>query len=57
MTPLPPWAPHSDLSGPGQLAKVALGVSLVSADTHLLAAGLAESPGAIAERLRLLPGH
>jgi predicted nucleic acid-binding protein len=34
----------------------ALGVSLVSADTRLLAAGLAESPAAAAERLRLLPG-
>ncbi|MGA8426696.1 MAG: type II toxin-antitoxin system VapC family toxin [Candidatus Dormiibacterota bacterium] len=32
-----------------------LGVSLVSADTQLLAAGLAESPAAVAERLRL--GH
>ncbi|HVB54011.1 MAG TPA: PIN domain-containing protein [Candidatus Acidoferrales bacterium] len=31
----------------------ALGVALVSADTHLLAAGLAESPAAVAERLRL----
>jgi predicted nucleic acid-binding protein len=34
-----------------------LGVSLVSADSHLLAAGLAESPSAVAERLRLPPRH
>jgi predicted nucleic acid-binding protein len=34
----------------------ALGVSLVSADTRLLAAGLAESPAGVAERLRLVPG-
>lgn len=38
-------------------AAEALGVPLVSADAHLLAAGLAESPAAIAERLRLPPGH
>jgi predicted nucleic acid-binding protein len=36
-------------------AAEALGVSLVSADRGLLAAGLAESPTAAAERLRLLP--
>jgi predicted nucleic acid-binding protein len=35
-------------------AAQALGVSLVSADARLLAAGLAESPAAVAERLRLL---
>ena len=34
----------------------ALGVSLVSADRRLLGAGLAESPPATAERLRLAPG-
>ncbi len=34
-----------------------LGVSLVTADTHLLAAGLAESPAAVAERLRLSLGR
>jgi predicted nucleic acid-binding protein len=34
-------------------AAEALGVSLVSADTQLLAAGLAESPAAAAQRLRL----
>ncbi|MGH9064029.1 MAG: type II toxin-antitoxin system VapC family toxin [Acidimicrobiales bacterium] len=34
-------------------AAEALGVSLVSADAQLLAAGLAESPGAAADRLRL----
>ncbi len=33
----------------------ALGISLVSADTQLLGAGLAESPRAAAERLRLAP--
>lgn len=33
----------------------ALGISLVSADVHLLDAGLAESPQAAAERLRLAP--
>jgi predicted nucleic acid-binding protein len=33
----------------------ALGVSLISADAQLLAAGLAESPGAAARRLRLPP--
>jgi predicted nucleic acid-binding protein len=32
-----------------------LGVSLVSADTRLIDAGLAESPRAVAERLRLFP--
>lgn len=34
-------------------AAEALGVSLVSADAQLVAAGLAESPGAVARRLRL----
>jgi predicted nucleic acid-binding protein len=38
-------------------AAEAIGVALVSADTQLLAAGLAESPAAVAERLRLPPGH
>lgn len=36
-------------------AAQALGISLVSADTQLLGAGLAESPQAAAERLRLAP--
>jgi predicted nucleic acid-binding protein len=36
-------------------AAQALGISLVSADTHLLASGLAESPRAAATRLRLPP--
>ena len=35
-------------------AAEALGVSLVSSDAHLLACGLAESPAAVARRLRLL---
>lgn len=34
-------------------AAKALGVSLVSSDAHLLAAGLAESPAAVVQRLRL----
>jgi predicted nucleic acid-binding protein len=34
-----------------------LGISLISADSHLLDAGLAESPSSVAERLRLPPGH
>ncbi|MDA8341295.1 MAG: PIN domain-containing protein [Actinomycetota bacterium] len=34
-------------------AAEALGISLVSGDAHLLAAGLAESPAAIVQRLRL----
>jgi predicted nucleic acid-binding protein len=38
-------------------AAEALSVSLVSADTRLLAAGLAESPTAAANRLRLTPGR
>jgi predicted nucleic acid-binding protein len=33
----------------------ALGISLVSVDTQLLAAGLAESPAAVVRRLRLSP--
>lgn len=37
-------------------AAEALGVSLVSADLKLVAAGLAERPGQVAERLRLPPG-
>ncbi len=36
-------------------AAQALGISLVSADTQLLGAGLAESPLAVAQRLRLAP--
>lgn len=36
-------------------AAQALGVSLVSADAQLLSAGLAESPRATAQRLRLTP--
>jgi predicted nucleic acid-binding protein len=36
-------------------ASQALGVSLVSADTQLIDAGLAESPRAAAQRLRLMP--
>jgi predicted nucleic acid-binding protein len=38
-------------------AAQALGVSLVSSDTRLLAAGLAESPAAVTERLRLSAGR
>ena len=34
-------------------AALALGISLVSVDTQLLGAGLAESPAAVVERLRL----
>ncbi len=34
-------------------AAVAIGAPLVSADKHLLAAGLAESPAALVQRLRL----
>jgi len=37
-------------------AAEALGVSLISADTQLLDAGLAESLGSVAHRLRLSPG-
>ena len=36
-------------------AAQALGISLVSADTQLLGAGLAESPRAATGRLRLAP--
>ncbi len=36
-------------------AAAALGISLVSVDTQLLAAGLAESPAAVVQRLRLSP--
>lgn len=38
-------------------AAEALGVPLISADSHLLATGLAESPSAVAQRLRLPPRH
>lgn len=38
-------------------AAEALGVSLISADSHLLAAGLAESPAAAVARLRLPVGN
>ena len=38
---------------PGQPQPTALGVPLVSADAQLQAAGLAESPAAVARRLRL----
>jgi predicted nucleic acid-binding protein len=38
-------------------AAEALGVSLISTDSQLLGAGLAESPAAVTERLRLPPGR